>query len=145
LSKDQHQLELDLIQSRLGNTDVVISTAAIPGKRAPILLTKSMVEVMKPGSVIVDLAAETGGNCELTKPGETVVHHSVIILGPLDIASTLATHASQMYSRNIVALLLHLSKDGQPNLDFNDEITRGSCLTHGGRRASELQLAEVKS
>lgn len=145
LSKDQHQLELDLIQSRLATTDVVISTAAIPGKKAPVLLTKAMVECMRPGSVIVDLAAETGGNCELTKPGETVVHQAVSILGPLDIASSLPTHASQMYSRNISALLLHLSKDGKPNLDFGDEITRGSCLTHDGKRASELQLAEVKS
>jgi proton-translocating NAD(P)+ transhydrogenase subunit alpha len=129
------------IAARLPNTDVVIATASIPGKRAPLLVTAEAVATMKPGSVIVDLAAESGGNCALTEPGASVVHHGVTILGPLDIAATLPTHASQMYSRNVYELLLHLAKDAKLNLDWSDEITRGSCMTHDGRPAAELAAA----
>jgi len=126
------------IAARLPNTDVIISTASIPGRRAPLLVSAEAVAKMKPGSVIVDLAAESGGNCALTRPGETVHEHGVTIVGPLDIAATLATHASQMYARNLYELILHLAKDAKLNVDFNDEITRGCCLTYEGRPAGEL-------
>jgi NAD(P) transhydrogenase subunit alpha len=103
-----------------------------------------MVRTMRPGSVIVDLAAETGGNCELTRPGDQVVAHGVTILGPLDLAATVPTHASQMYSRNISALFLHLVKDGKLAPDFADEITRESCFTRGGA-PSEVAAARSGS
>jgi NAD(P) transhydrogenase subunit alpha len=111
---------------------VVITTAAVPGKKSPILVTKEMVEAMRPGTVIVDMAAERGGNCELTKPGETVVHKGVTILGPVNLPSSVSYHASQMYSKNIVNLLVHLAKGGKPNIDMNDEITRETLVTRGG-------------
>ena len=120
-------------------SDVVITTALIPGKRAPILLTTEMVEAMQPGSVVVDLAAERGGNCELTRPDETVVHKGVTIIGPSNPAALVPYHASQMYSKNITTFLMHLlGKDGaaQPSLPINpdDEITRETLLTHQRRR-----------
>ena len=130
------------IASRLGNTDVVISTASIPGRRSPLLVTRAGVEAMKPGSVVVDLAADGGGNCELTKPGETIVHRGVSIAGPLDVAATLPTHASQLLSRNLSALLLHLAPKGEWQIDFADEITRGCCLAHDGRLPKDLAPAE---
>jgi len=118
------------IASRLPGTDVVISTASIPGKRAPLLVTASALASLKPGSVIVDLAAESGGNCAATRPGETVVEGGVTIIGPLDLAASLPTHASQMYSRNLYALLqLMLTKEGRFQPDFGDEIVRDTCLT----------------
>jgi NAD(P) transhydrogenase subunit alpha len=118
-------------------SDVVITTALIPGKRAPILLTTEMVEAMPPGSVIVDLAAERGGNCELTRPDEVVTHHGVTILGPSNPPALVPYHASQMYSKNITTFLAHLlGKEGasQPTLPINadDEITRETLLTRGG-------------
>jgi NAD(P) transhydrogenase subunit alpha len=117
----------------MSEQDVVITTAAIPGKRAPVLITKEMVQAMSPGSVIVDLAAERGGNCELTKSGETVVEYGVTILGPTNLPSTVPYHASQMYARNIVTFLKHLvNKEGQLNIDTSDEITRESLITHNG-------------
>jgi NAD(P) transhydrogenase subunit alpha len=132
-----------LIASRLPQTDVVISTASIPGRNAPLLLTAEMVALLKPGSVVLDLAAESGGNCALTRPGEDVLHAGVRVLGPLDIVSGLATHASQMLSRNLFALVTHLSgKEGALALDFSDEITRGACLCHDGRRAGEIAAPE---
>ena len=124
-----------LLEERVKLNDVVITTAMIPGKPAPRLISEAMVRTMRPGSVIVDLAAETGGNCELTKAGDQIVAHGVTILGPLDLAATVPTHASQMYSRNISALFLHLVKDGRLAPDFEDEITRESCFTRGGRPA----------
>jgi len=121
----------------VAGSDVVITTALIPGKRAPILVTTEMVEAMQPGSVVVDLAAERGGNCELTRPDETVVHKGVTILGPSNPASMVPYHASQMYSKNITTFLMHLlGKDGasKPSLPINtdDEITRETLLTHQG-------------
>ena len=118
-------------------SDVVITTALIPGKRAPILVTTEMVEAMAPGSVVIDLAAERGGNCELTKPDEVVTHHGVTILGPSNPPALVPYHASQMYSKNITTVLAHLlGKDGaaQPSLPINvdDEITRETLLTRGG-------------
>ena len=141
LDEQRNDLIRQTIAGRLPNTDVVISTAAIPGRKAPLLITAAAVATMKPKSVIVDLAAESGGNCALTKPGDTVVDHGVTVVGPLDLAATLATHASQMYSRNLYELIVHLTKDGRPNIDFTDEITRGCCLTYEGRAAAELTTA----
>lgn len=141
LSASHEEAERKLIASRLPTTDVIVTTAAIPGRRAPVLVTRAMVESMKPGSVIVDLAADSGGNCELTRPGETVTHAAVTIAGPLDIAATLPTHASQMLSRNLAALITHYVQEGAMRFDFADEITRGATLTHEGRRASELAAA----
>jgi len=133
LSEEQQAREHKLLAERVKLNDVVISTAMVPGRRAPVLITAAMVQNMRPGSVIVDLAAETGGNCELTRPGEQVVQHGVTLIGFLNLASTIPTHASQMYSRNISALLQHLVKDGKLEPDFEDEITRESCLTRGTR------------
>jgi len=110
----------------------VITTAAIPGKRAPILITADAVGGMKPGSVIVDLAVETGGNCELSEAGTEVRRNGVLILGPVNLPSTLPLHASQMYARNISSFLLHVARDGKLVVDFDDEIIRETCVTHAG-------------
>jgi NAD(P) transhydrogenase subunit alpha len=112
--------------------DVVITTALVPGQRAPLLIPEEMVRGMRPGSVIVDLAAEQGGNCALTQPGEDVVRHGVTILGPLNLPSTLPFHASQMYAKTVTNFLAHLLKDGKIQLDLNDELTRGPLVTHRG-------------
>ena len=141
MGEQQNELIRATIAARLPNTDIVISTASIPGRRAPVLIDQDGVAKLKTGSIIIDLAAESGGNCTLTKAGETVEVNGVRILGPLDIAASLPTHASQMYSRNEYELLVHLAKDAQLNVDFNDEITRGCCLTYEGRGASELAPA----
>ena len=118
----------------VANSDVVITTALVPGKTAPILVTEAMVAGMAPGSVVVDLAAERGGNCELTKGDETVTSaNGVTILGPTNLASTVPYHASQMYAKNISTLLLHLVKDGSLALDLDDEITAGTLVSHEGR------------
>jgi NAD(P) transhydrogenase subunit alpha len=132
LSEAQHRRELDLIHQHVKQVDVVICTAQIPGKRAPVLITEAMVTDMRPGAVIVDLAAEGGGNCELTKAGQDVVAHRVTILGPVNLAASVPTHASQMVARNLLSFLQHLIKDGSVKLDFQDEITAGACITHAG-------------
>ena len=132
LSEETHRRELAFIAQHLKDTDVVITTAAIPGKRAPLLITAGAVGGMKPGSVIVDLAAETGGNCELTKLGRDVVRDGVLILGPANLPGTVPYHASQMYARNVSSFLLHVTRDGTLVLDFDDEITRDTCVTHAG-------------
>jgi len=113
--------------------DVVITTAAVPGRKAPVLVTGEMVEGLRAGSVVVDIAAERGGNCELTQPGETVEHNGVTILGPLNIPSMIPAHASQMYARNISTFLLHLVKDGELELETEDEIIRETLLTREGK------------
>ena len=141
LDEERNEQIRQTIAARLPNIDVIISTASIPGRRAPLLVTAGAVATMKPGSVIVDLAAESGGNCALTQAGVTVVQSGVTIIGPLDLAATLPAHASQMYSRNEYELIVHLAKDAKLTLDFSDEITRGSCLTYDGRPASELAPA----
>jgi NAD(P) transhydrogenase subunit alpha len=123
------RLEREAIRDHIVEADVVISTAQVPGARAPLLLDEAMVEGMRPGSVIVDLAAETGGNCALTVPGETIVHAGVTILGPLNLPSTLPIHASQMYARNVLSVIKLLVKDGKVELDSEDEIIRGACIT----------------
>ena len=134
LAADQEKKMREVIAASVQNSDVVIATANVPGRRAPIMVTEAMLQKMKPGSVIVDLAAESGGNCEGTSPGANVVRHGVTILGPVNLAATMPVHASQMYARNVLALLQHLVKDATLNLDFSDEITSGTCLTHGGQR-----------
>ncbi len=137
LSEEQHRREQELIARHVADADAVITTAAIPGRRAPILITADAVAAMRPGSVIVDLAADTGGNCAVTVPGEVAERGHVTIIGTLNLPSTMPLHASQMYSRNIRTLLLHLVKDGELVLDFDDEITRESCAAHGGRPTKE--------
>ena len=133
LSQDQHQREMEVLAHSVKDADVVVTTAAIPGKRAPVLVTRAAVEGMRPGSVIVDLAAESGGNCELTQAGTPVVHTGVTILGPINLPATVPQHASQMYARNVASFLGHVAKDGALQLDFADEITKGTCVTHDGK------------
>jgi len=127
-----YRRQRELLGKVVAENDVVITAAVIPGKKSPLLVTADMVKGMASGSVIVDLAAERGGNCELTRPGETVVEHGVTIIGWFNLASAVPYHASQMYARNITAFLLHLVKDGQLRLDTNDEIIRETLLTQGG-------------
>ncbi|MDX2348121.1 MAG: Re/Si-specific NAD(P)(+) transhydrogenase subunit alpha [Nitrospirota bacterium] len=127
-----YKKQRELLGQVIATSDVVISTAAVPGKKAPILITAEMVAGMAPGSVIVDLAAERGGNCELTKSGETIVAHGVIIHGPENLSSTVPYHASQMYAKNVATFLLHLVKKGEVNLDMNDEITKETMMTQNG-------------
>jgi NAD(P) transhydrogenase subunit alpha len=127
----------ELIGEHIAKSDVVITTAAIPGRRAPLLVTADMVKGMRPGSVIVDLASETGGNVELTQAGKVVEVNDVTIVGTRNIPSTMPLATSQLYARNVANLLLHLVKDGAINLDFEDEITKGACVTHGGEIVNE--------
>jgi NAD(P) transhydrogenase subunit alpha len=136
-SEDFLRKQRELIGEHVAKSDVVITTAAIPGKRAPLLVTSDMVKGMRPGSVIVDLAAETGGNVELTRAGEDVDVGGVTIIGTRNVPSTMPLHASQLYARNVANLLLHLVKDGAINLDFADDITKGCCITHGGEIVNE--------
>jgi len=130
------------LQEVIREQDVLITTAAVPGKRAPILVTAQMASAMAPGSVIVDIASERGGNCELTRPGETVMHQGISILGPLNLASTAPYHASQMYGSNVAAFLKLMVKNGELTINREDEIIRETLVTHGGEivnaRVSEL-------
>ncbi|MEE8131307.1 MAG: Re/Si-specific NAD(P)(+) transhydrogenase subunit alpha [Vicinamibacterales bacterium] len=127
-----YQRQRDMMATVVARSDVVITTALIPGKPAPMLLTTAMIDGMAPGSVVIDLAAERGGNCEPTQADQTVQHHGITILGPTNLPSTVPYHASQMYSRNITTLLLHLVTDGKFDLDLEDEITAGTLVSHGG-------------
>jgi proton-translocating NAD(P)+ transhydrogenase subunit alpha len=127
-----YKRQRELLGRVVAEHDVVITAAVIPGKKSPVLVTREMVAGMAPGSVIVDLASERGGNCELTKTGETVVEHDVTIIGAINLASTVPYHASQMYGRNVSAFLLHLVREGKLNLDLNDEIIRSTLVTRDG-------------
>jgi H+-translocating NAD(P) transhydrogenase subunit alpha len=138
LSEAQYAQQQDLVAKTVSDSDVVITTALIPGRPAPRLVTAAGVASMRPGSVIVDLAAETGGNCELTVPGEVVVREGVTIVGTLNLPSTMPLHASQMYARNITNLLTLIVKDGELALDFDDEIVADACITHDGAVVSKL-------
>jgi H+-translocating NAD(P) transhydrogenase subunit alpha len=129
LSPEQQQRQQEALEARIPDYDAVITTALIPGRPAPTLIPASAVTAMRPGSVIVDLAAEAGGNCELTEPGEEVVREGVTIVGLTNLPSSMPAHASQLYSRNVTALLQHLAPDGELKLDFEDEITAGACVT----------------
>ncbi|HEY1261919.1 MAG TPA: Re/Si-specific NAD(P)(+) transhydrogenase subunit alpha [Terriglobales bacterium] len=127
----------ELLGKVVAEQDVVVTAAVIPGKKSPVLVTADMVKGMAPGSVIFDLASERGGNCELTRPGETVVEHGVTIIGRINVASGVPYHASQMYARNITAFLLHLVKDGKLRSDAGDEIIHDTLLTQGGEVVNE--------
>lgn len=140
LSEESKRKQAEALARHVAKADVVLCTALIPGRRAPVLVTADMVASMKAGSVIVDLAAEQQGNCELTKPGQTVVEHGVTIIGVTDLTSRMCAHASQMYSRNMEKLLFYITKDGAWKLDFKDEIVAGAVITHGG----EIVHARVK-
>jgi proton-translocating NAD(P)+ transhydrogenase subunit alpha len=129
LTAEEQQRQQEALEARVPDFDAVITTALVPGRPAPRLIPASAVRAMRPGSVIVDLAAEAGGNCELTEPGEAVVREGVTIVGYTNIPSTMPFHASQLYSRNVFALLEHLAPEGQLNLDWEDEITASACVT----------------
>jgi NAD(P) transhydrogenase subunit alpha len=150
LTEEEIRSQREQMAAVLKEQDVVITTAAVPGRKAPILITREMVQVMSPGSVIVDLAAERGGNCEATKPGETIVEHGVTVIGPANLPATVPNHASQMYARNIVSFLKNMmTKEGALNVDLNDEITRDSLVVRDGEivnaRVQELLGATVQS
>jgi NAD(P) transhydrogenase subunit alpha len=129
LSEDEQRRQQEELEKRIGDFDVVVTTALIPGRPAPKLIPQSAIESMRPGSVIVDLAAEAGGNADLTQPDQEVEHEGVTILGPTNLPSTMPYHASQLYARNVSSLVLHLAPEGKLKLDFEDEITAGACVT----------------
>ncbi|HEY8074748.1 MAG TPA: Re/Si-specific NAD(P)(+) transhydrogenase subunit alpha [Labilithrix sp.] len=132
VSEEYKKKQAEALAKHVAKADAILCTALIPGKKAPVLITEEMVKAMKPGSVIVDLAAEQGGNCELTENGKTVVKHGVTILGVTDQPSHVAVHTSQMWSRNMEKLIFHLTKDGELVLNLDDEITKGCLITRGG-------------
>jgi NAD(P) transhydrogenase subunit alpha len=129
LSEEEQRRQQEELEARIGDFDVVVTTALIPGRPAPKLIPQSAIESMRPGSVIVDLAAEAGGNADLTKADEEVTHNGVTILGPTNLPSSMPYHASQLYARNVTALVNHLAPEGELALDFEDEITAGACVT----------------
>ena len=141
MSEDVYARERELLREPVREADVIISTAMIPGAPAPVLLTEEMAAAMRPGSVIVDLAAAAGGNCALTQPDRRVVAHGVVVEGPTNLPATMPVHASQLYSRNLLAFVTHLLTNGlipdveigSPSLNLDDEITRATCITHGGQ------------
>jgi len=144
LSEEQHEKELRLIAGAIGDADIVVTTAQIPGKQAPLLITDEMVRSMKPGSVIVDLAAESGGNCAHTRPGESVVAHGVRIFGPLNLPAEIPVHASQMYSKNIVTLVGELvDEEGSVTLDFQNDVVGPATVTHDGEVLNERVRAAL--
>jgi NAD(P) transhydrogenase subunit alpha len=132
LGEEFYRRQRELLTEVVRSQDVVITTAAVPGKKAPVLITREMVRQMAPGSIVIDLAAERGGNCEVTQPGETVVENGVTVIGPLNVPATVPYHASQMYARNIATFVKHLLKDGRLAIDLADEITRETLITRGG-------------
>jgi NAD(P) transhydrogenase subunit alpha len=129
LSEEEQRRQQEELEARIGDFDVVVTTALIPGRPAPRLIPRTAIESMRPGSVIVDLAAEAGGNAELTQADEEVAHSGVTILGPTNLPSSMPYHASQLYARNVTALVQHLAPEGELKLDFEDEITSGACVT----------------
>jgi len=138
LGEEEQRRQREAMAEAIGRFDAVITTALVPGRRAPILVTAAAVEKMKPGSVVVDLAASAGGNCELTEPGQTVERHGVKILGALDLAAEMPDHASQLYARNVQSLLeLMVTKEGQLELNWEDEILSGACITRDGEIVHE--------
>ena len=142
---DYKRRQQEALEQRLREADVVITTALIPGRPAPRLISAAMVEMMPAGSVLVDLAADQGGNCELTTPGEIVQQHGVTIVGIQNVASLVPVHATDMYAKNVQHLLLHLTKEGEWNLDPEDEITSGSALTKGGEIVHEPTAETLKA
>jgi H+-translocating NAD(P) transhydrogenase subunit alpha len=144
LTADEQRQNREALGKFVAENDVVITTALVPGRRAPILISDEMLAAMRPGSVIVDLAAEAGGNCEGAQPGSTVVRHAVSIVAPLNVPSSMPYHASQLYARNLWALFDHLVKDGVLTLDMNDEITKGVCVTRDGAVVNASVAALIK-
>jgi NAD(P) transhydrogenase subunit alpha len=143
LAEDKQERQRQVIHEHAKKSDIVITTALIPGKPAPLLITETMVGDMHPGAVVVDLAAEQGGNCELTEPGKTINVNDVKIIGPVNIPSSLAHHASELYSKNMMALLNHLlDEESTPQFDFEDEITLNTTITHQGKIISPLMKEE---
>jgi NAD(P) transhydrogenase subunit alpha len=132
MTEERATRQRELLAPYVAAADAVVTTAAVPGRRAPLLVTADMVAGMKPGSVVVDLAAESGGNCELARPGEDVEHHDVLVVGMRDAASSMPVDASRLYSRNVMNLLLLMVSEGAFRPDFTDEIVSGSCVTHDG-------------
>jgi NAD(P) transhydrogenase subunit alpha len=146
LTDEERAAQQQALTDAIKGFDVVITTALVPGRPAPRLVTAEAVEGMKPGSVIVDLAGESGGNCELTSPGETVVRHEVKILSPLNLPATMAEHSSQLFARNVQALLeLFVGEDGTLQLDFEDEIVKGSCIVRDGEIVNAGARAAVEA
>ena len=143
LPEEQQRRDQELIAKTAAGMDVIITTALIPGRRAPLLITAAAVAGMRPGSVIVDLAAEQGGNCELCQPGETVVRDGVSIIGPLNLPSSMPAHASQLYAKNVLALFDHLVRGGELTIDMQDEITRGITVTRDGEILNEAVKARL--
>ncbi|MCH7826044.1 MAG: Re/Si-specific NAD(P)(+) transhydrogenase subunit alpha [Acidobacteria bacterium] len=137
MDEDFYRRQREMMAEAVADNDVVITTAAVPGKRAPVLITEDMVRGMAGGSVIVDLAAETGGNCELTRAGETVEAHGVTIMGPVGVPATVAHHASQMYAKNVTTFVINLVKDGELALNLDDEIIKDTMVTHDGEVTNE--------
>ncbi len=137
MDEDFYRRQRQMMAEAVADNDVVITTAAVPGKRAPVLITEDMVRGMAGGSVIVDLAAETGGNCELTQAGETIVAHGVTIMGPVGVPATVAHHASQMYAKNVTTFVANLVKDGELALNLDDEIIKDTMVTHDGQVTNE--------
>ncbi|MGD0454496.1 MAG: Re/Si-specific NAD(P)(+) transhydrogenase subunit alpha [Solirubrobacteraceae bacterium] len=146
LTDEERARQQQALTDAIKGFDVVITTALVPGRPAPRLVTADAVEGMKPGSVIVDLAGEAGGNCELTEPGETVVRHDVKIVSPLNLPATMAEHASQLFARNVLALLeLFVGEDGTLQLDFDDEIVKGACIVRDGEIVNPGAKAAVEA
>jgi len=142
-SEEFYQKQQEMMFKYVAAADVVIPTALVPGERAPILITEEMVRGMRPGSVIVDLAAEQGGNCALTEPGREIVRHRVVIIGAINLPSTIPFHASEMYARTVTSYLVHLLKDGRLHLDLEDELTRCPLVTHQGEVVHEVVKARL--
>src|SRR3989449_2072305 len=142
-SAEPARRQQELLAEKSKDFDVIITTALVPGRAAPRLVTKETVAGMRPGSVIVDLAAEAGGNCELTEPDRVVARHGVTIHGPTNLPATIPVHASQLYARNVTELLRELVKDGALALDFDDEVIKGACVTHGGAVVNDAVKAAL--
>ena len=142
-SEEFYEKQRQMMLTCVAAADVVITTALVPGKKAPVLITEEMVRAMRPGSIVVDLAAEQGGNCALTEPGKEVVKHDVLISGLTNLPSTVPFHASQMYARTVTNYLHHLLKDGRINLDLSDDLTRGPLVTHQGEIVHEVVKAAL--
>ncbi|MDX1647611.1 MAG: Re/Si-specific NAD(P)(+) transhydrogenase subunit alpha [Longimicrobiales bacterium] len=146
LSQDQHEKELALIAGAIVGADIVVTTAQIPGRKAPLLITEEMVSSMRPGSVIMDLASESGGNCAVTRSGETVLSHGVQVMGPVNLPSTIPVHASQMYSKNVTTLVGEfIGENGAVELDFENDVVGPATVAHRGRIVSERVEAALGS
>ncbi|MFB2767841.1 Re/Si-specific NAD(P)(+) transhydrogenase subunit alpha [Pelatocladus sp. BLCC-F211] len=140
ISEDSKKRTQELVTEHIKNADVVITTAQVPGKKAPLLVTEDMVKQMKPGSVIVDIAAEQGGNCACTDPGRDIVAHGVTVIGPINLPSSQPVHASQLYAKNLTSLMQLLIKDKAVEINFADDIVDAACITHAG----EIRSARIK-